>query len=135
MHLNKDSDYQLKANILNNLQSEGYIDQIRAQLRAQVIKALDKEKKQQYGMASKYLQQSELSNPVTKKVVQNDDGLLCAEIIREFMTFYKMEYSLQVYVPEMSLTSAMPKQRWDIEREMNITDKDNSKPLLLKIIE
>jgi hypothetical protein len=35
----------------------------------------------------------------------------------------------------MSLTSAMPKSRYDIEREMGLTDKDNTKPLLLKIIE
>ena len=31
------------------------------------------------------MQKSELSNPITKKVVENEDGLLCAEIIREFM--------------------------------------------------
>lgn len=46
-----------------------------------------------------------------------------------------MQYSMQVYVPEMSLTSSYPKQRWEIERELGVTDKDTSKPLLLKLIE
>lgn len=46
-----------------------------------------------------------------------------------------MEHSLQVYIPEMSLTNAFPKSRLEIEREMGIFDGDNSKPLLLKLIE
>ena len=41
---------------------------------------------------------------MTKKVVSNEDGLMCAEIIREFLEFYKMEHSLHVFVPEMSLS-------------------------------
>lgn len=48
---------------------------------------------------------------MTKKVVSNDDGLLCAEIIREFLEFYKMEHSLHVFVPEMSLGSHPDKSR------------------------
>lgn len=55
---------------------------------------MEKEKKSQYGSASKYLQKSEISNPITKKVVEHEDGLLCAELIREFMQFYKMKLSL-----------------------------------------
>lgn len=96
---------------------------------------MEQEKKQSYGMASKYLQQSELSNQVTKKVISNDDGLLCAEIIREFLGFYKMNYSMQVFVPEMSLTGQLPKSRSEIGREIGINDYDSSKPLLLKLIE
>lgn len=82
------------------------------------------------------MQKSELSNPITKKVVENEDGLLCAEIIREFMKFYKMNLSLQVYEPEMSLGTSFPKTRSEIEREIGISDRgDSSKPLLLKLIE
>lgn len=106
-------------------------------MRAQVVKKLEAEKKKSYGTgASKYLQQSELSNAVTKKVVSHDDGLLCAELIREFLNFYKMEFSLQVYVPEMSLSAQFPKTRWEMEREIGIADSgDTSKPLLLKLLE
>lgn len=48
---------------------------------------------------------------MTKKVVSNEDGLLCAEIIREFMQFYQMEHSLHVFVPEMSLGNDPSKTR------------------------
>jgi hypothetical protein len=51
------------------------------------------------------------------------------------MNFYKMNFSLQVYVPEMSLGNQLPKTRQEMEREMGIQDKDQSKPLLLKLIE
>jgi hypothetical protein len=44
-----------------------------------------------------------MSLSTTRKVVSNEDGLLCAEMIREFLTFYKMEHTLSVFVPEMSL--------------------------------
>ena len=67
---------------------EGYLDKVKASLRSEVIRVLEKEKKSAYGGASKYLKQSELATTVTKKVVSNDDGLLCAEIIREFLQFY-----------------------------------------------
>jgi hypothetical protein len=68
-------------------------------------------------------------------VVSNDDGLLCAEIIREFLSFYQMEHSLHVFVPEMSLSEDFPKRRQEMEREIGIVDKDQSKPLLLKLVE
>lgn len=56
MNLRQDSDYSTKSNILTQLQSEGFIDQLRTQLRAQVIKKLEQEKKKSYGSgASKYL--------------------------------------------------------------------------------
>jgi hypothetical protein len=58
--------------------------------------------------------------------------MLCAEIIREFLNFYKMNLSLQVFVPEMSLGSAFPKTRVEMEREIGVRNGDPSKPLLLQ---
>lgn len=46
-----------------------------------------------------------------------------------------MEHSLHVFVPEMSLSEDFPKKRSEMEREIGMTDKDQSKPLLLKLIE
>ena len=135
MRLSKDENYDTKVKILNVLDQEGMIDKIKASLRSEVIRVLEKERKQSYGRSSKYLKQSELATTITKKVVSNDDGLLCAEVIREFMQFYKMDHSLHVFVPEMSLSEDFPKKRQEMEREIGITDRDQSKPLLLKLIE
>jgi len=116
------------------LSKEGQIDKIKASLRSEVIRVLENEKKKSFGGASKYLKQSELATTVTKKVVSHDDGLLCAEIIREFLQFYEMKHSLHVFVPEMSL-SDFQKSNQEMERELGIADRDASKPLLLRIIE
>lgn len=97
--------------MLQTLSKEGQIDKIKAKLRSEVIRVLEKEKKESFGGASKYLKKSELATTITKKVVSHDDGLVCAEIIREFMQFYKMDHSLHVFVPEMSLSEDFPKSR------------------------
>jgi hypothetical protein len=111
LRLNKDENYETKSRILKTLDQEGYIDKLKASLRSEVIRVLEKERKQSYGRSSKYLKQSELATTVTKKVVSNEDGLLCAEIIREFLQFYRMEHTLHVFVPEMSLSEDFPKSR------------------------
>jgi len=67
--------------------------------------------------------------------VDNCDGRLCAEIIREFLDFYAMKHTLHVFVPEMSLESGFARTRREIEREAGITDTDAQKPLLLKLLE
>jgi len=46
-----------------------------------------------------------------------------------------MKHSLQVFVPEMSLSDDFPKTKEEMEREIGIADRDASKPLLLRLIE
>ena len=135
MRLRRDENLATKTRILDSLNKEGYMDKMKANLRSEVIRVLENEKKKSFGGASKYLKQSELSTTVTKKVVSNEDGLLCAEIIREFLQFYQMEHSLHVFVPEMSLSQDFPKSKQEMEREIGISDRDASKPLLLRLIE
>ena len=69
--------------------------------------------------AAKYIKPLSLST--TRKVVANMDGLLCAEIIREFLTFYKMEHTLSVFIPEMSLHAGFPKSRDEMARECGLS--------------
>ena len=55
---------------------------------------MEAKKKKSFGADAKYMTGSLISSPITHKVVQHPDGLLCAEIIREFMNFYGMNLSL-----------------------------------------
>ena len=88
------STNDLKKEVLNEFNKNGEMNKIRAQLRSKVIEALEAKKKKSFGAAAKYMTGSLISSPITHKVVQHPDGLLCAEIIREFMNFYKMNLSL-----------------------------------------
>ena len=90
-----------KQRIIETLKNEGFIDTLKSKLRAQVVKTLEDEKKKSLGAAGKYIKPLSLST--ARKVIQNEDGLLCAELIREFLTFYKLEHTLSVFIPEMSL--------------------------------
>ena len=123
------------AKVIESLEQEGFIDQLKARLRAQVVQKLEAEKKQQLGSAAKYMKPLSLST--TRKVVGNEDGLLIAELIREFLSFYKMEHTLSVFIPEMSLHADFPKRREEMARECGIgrSDYDESKPLLLSMVE
>ena len=62
---------------------------------------------------------------------------MCAEMIREFLTFYKMEHTLSVFMPEMSLSHGFPKSRDEMARECGLSKSqdDESKPLLLTVVE
>ena len=91
-----------KARVIESLTKEGFIDQMRAQLRAQVVKKLEAEKKQSLGAAAKYMQNT-LSLTTTRKVVATEEGALIAEMIQEFLEFYQMNHTLAVFVPEMSM--------------------------------
>ena len=104
-------------------------------LRAQVVRTLEAEKKASLGSAAKYIKPLSLST--ARKVISNEDGLLCAELIREFLTFYKLEHTLSVFVPEMSLHSDFPKQRDEMMRECGMSKSSDleSKPLLLNMVE
>ena len=107
-----------KKRVIDALDKEGFINELKAKLRAQVVKTLEAERKAQLGGAAKYIKPLQLSN--TRKVVSQEDGLLCAELIREFLTFYKMEHTLSVFVPEMNLHADFPKDRNEMCRECGI---------------
>jgi len=42
-------------------------------------------------------------NPEAKKVLQTASGVLCAELVRDFLEHYKLDYTLSIYMPEVNL--------------------------------
>ena len=51
------------------------------------------------------------------------------------MNFYGMNLSLQVFEPEMSISTGSPKTRNELERELGVDQTDSSKPILLELLE
>ena len=54
-------------------------------------------------------------------------------MIREFLEFYRMDYTLSTFLPECSL-SQEPKTRKEIEDEVGLDPTDTSMPLLMHLI-
>ena len=44
-------------------------------------------------------------NAQARSVCATPDGLLLAELIKEFLDFYKLDYSKQIFMPETNLST------------------------------
>ncbi len=58
---------------------------------------------------------------------------MCIDIIREFLEFYRMDYTLSTFLPECSL-SQEPKSRQEIEKNVGMEPSSTSMPLLMHLI-
>lgn len=58
---------------------------------------------------------------------------MCIDIIREFLEFYRMDYTLSTFLPECSL-SQEPKTRQEIEQKVGLDNCNTSMPLLMHLI-
>jgi len=89
----------LKNIVIQNLEQEGTLGSLRAQLRAQVFKAIenyaDSNTKQSAGF--------QWQNPVAGKIHEDPDSKIIALMIKEYLEHYKMDYTLSVYLPEIAM--------------------------------
>jgi hypothetical protein len=85
---------ELKNLVVKTLQTNGVLGEIRAQLRANVYKAIDSEESDQ-GL--------DANGASSVKLNKSNVGRLMVEIVAEFFEFYKFRHSLSVFLPEANL--------------------------------
>lgn len=83
---------ELKSLVLQTLETNGVLGQIRAQLRLNVYKAIDCDEESIRGAPK-----------LTVKLLKSPVGKLMAEIVAEFFDFYQFRHSLSVFLPESHL--------------------------------
>ncbi len=90
---------EMKELIIQSLETKGVLWQIRAHLRSAVFKVVD-EQDQQFntGCGLKW------ENKTLYKILETKIGTLLAEIIREFMEYFRMDYSLSIFIPECGIS-------------------------------
>jgi outer membrane biosynthesis protein TonB len=90
---------KMKELIIQSLETKGVLGQIRAHLRSAVFKVVD-EQDQQFntGCGLKW------ENKTLYKILETKIGTLLAEIIREFMEYFRMDYSLSIFIPECGIS-------------------------------
>lgn len=74
-------------------------------------------------------------NPLCQKIYDNENGSLAVEIITEFLQFYKMDYTLNVFPHESNLKEEVTREK--LSRKMGINadnDQEKGAPLLIYII-
>lgn len=89
----------MKDLVIQALESKGVLGQIRARLRSAVFKIVD-EQDQQYKMGCGL----QWENPLLYKILETKIGQLLSEIIREFMEYFRMDYSLSIFIPECGIS-------------------------------
>lgn len=59
--------------------------------------------------------------------------MIAADLIREFLEFYRMDYSLGVFMPECNLNKE-PLRKNDLKKRSGLEEADTSMPLLMQMI-
>ena len=119
---------ELKNIVIQTLESNGILGNLRAQLRASVFKVIDSQDKNlKDGWGFQW------ENPLAPKIIETVEGEMCIDIIREFLEFYRMDYTLSTFLPECSL-SQEPKSRQEIEKNVGLNNCNTSMPLLMHLI-
>lgn len=119
----------LKNVVIQTLEEEGTLGQLRAQLRARVFKAIEKNAEP----AAKQAAGFQWQNPAAQKVHETEEARLVAHMIKEYLDFYRMEYTLSVYVPEAALSNQESLSREELQRRAGLQSQTQT-PLLVQML-
>lgn len=89
----------MKDLVIQALESKGVLGQIRANLRSAVFKIVD-DQDQQFNMGCGL----KWENKKLYRILETKVGQLLSEIIREFMEYFRMDYSLSIFIPECGIS-------------------------------
>lgn len=127
--MSAEEDTELRDLVAQTLETNGVLGKIRAQLRASVFLALE--------------EQEHIQNktPFLNKDLQNflstTDGLQVVLLIKEFLQFFKLEYTLAVFEPEVSCpTEKLEFSRNVLAKQLDLVDASDSNrlPLLASVL-
>ena len=121
---------ELKNLVIQTLETNGILGQLRAQLRSCVFKVIDNQDQVEKGQSSFHWE-----NPQAKKIMQSASGVVCAELIREFLEFYRLDYSRQIYLPEVNLNHQSAMSKEELTRRSGLSQHAESKPILMQLLE
>ena len=68
--------------------------------------------------------------------MQTASGVICAELVREFLEFYRLDYTLQIYLPEVNLNNGTAVSKEDLARRAGLASNFNeNKPIMMQLLE
>ncbi|XP_032234809.2 centrosomal protein 43 isoform X5 [Nematostella vectensis] len=125
--MSTDEDTELRDLVAQSLESKGVLGKIRAQLRASVFLALE----EQEGPENKI----PLTNGNLKKFISTSEGRLVAGLVREFLEFFELDFTIAVFDPESNFSDKY-QGRNNLANELNLPDSDSAatKPLLAEVV-
>ena len=120
-----DEDAEFREVLVRNLESRGVLNKLKAELRANVFLAMD----QQEGEETT----SPLLAPKVSSYSQTREGQLMLELVREFLKFYELDYSLAVFEPECNLEH-VSSNREQLTSDLGVKPSHSERPLLHQLV-
>ncbi|XP_060080173.1 centrosomal protein 43-like isoform X2 [Ylistrum balloti] len=125
--MSADEDTELRDLVAQTLETNGVLGKIRAQLRASVFLALEDQGSVQ--------NKTPFANPDLQKYLNTKEGRTTAALVREFLEFFNLEFTLAVFDPEAGIGPAN-ESRANLARELNLADNDGPPraPLFTEVV-
>ncbi|XP_028858762.1 centrosomal protein 43 isoform X2 [Denticeps clupeoides] len=122
-----DEDTELRDLLIQNLENNGVLNKIKAELRAAVFVALEEQ--------DKIENKSQLVNENLKKCLNTKDGRLAASLISDFLQFFHLDFTLAVFQPEINTLNGFDSHD-ALSRDLGMSDAEGNRnnPLLLELI-
>ncbi|CDW73281.1 fgfr1 oncogene partner [Stylonychia lemnae] len=125
----------LKSLVIQSLEEEGTLSALRAQLRSRVFHAIEAHADEKSKQAAGFQWQ----NPTAQRIHENEESKLVAQLIKEYLEFYRMDYTLSTYVPEVALQNQEALSRDELVKKTGVQlPKDNnsqsSAPILVQLL-
>ncbi|XP_049339166.1 FGFR1 oncogene partner isoform X11 [Astyanax mexicanus] len=122
-----EEDTELRDLLIQNLENNGVLNKIKAELRAAVFLALEEQDKVE--------NKTPLVNENLKKCLNTKDGRLVASLITDFLQVFNLDFTLAVFQPEINTLNGLD-GRESLFRELGLSESEGNKstPLLLEVI-
>ncbi|XP_065649036.1 centrosomal protein 43 isoform X4 [Hydra vulgaris] len=122
--MSAEEDTELRDLVAETLERNGVLNKIRAELRANVFIALEEQ--------NSNLQKKTVSNKELKAFLETNEGCQVFSLIREFLEFFHLDFTLAVFDPESDFVGKVL-SRETLCTDLSIPSHSNS-PLLAEIL-
>ena len=119
----------LKNIVIQSLESNGMLSQLRAQIRASVFKIIEEQESKEQRSPAFYWE-----NPLVQKVTEAAEGETALSVMVEFMEFFRMDYTHNLFCQESNFQEGNKSTRQEMARKMGLPENDN-KPILFLMLE
>lgn len=120
-----DGETELRDLIIQNLETSGFLNKIKAELRAGVFIAFEEE--------GSLRTKNPLFNKKFDEFIDTSNGKLVVSLVREFLEYFNLNFTLSVFDPETS-TSPPCLNRTDLCDKLNLQSSELNGPVLSALL-
>lgn len=120
---------EMKNLVIQALEARGSLSQLRAQVRASVFAAIEDQASQSLGKKNAF----HWENSLCQELHKTQTGLAAIELIHEFMEYFRMDYTLNVFSSESNYKKGAC-TRESLIKQLRVESQEK-KPVLLLLLE